>query len=246
MEKGSNNWVSYLQLSVLIYTIHCLNEYRLSVLKDVENKLAIMHTSLEKSKELFINKFEKTDIKLMESSEKLEESFNKTEILLKKMDISFKTSEKVSELILKMLESQQKAVEIQPIILIIDESAIRLIITLTLACLIYYVCTLWDVPQIILLKTTQIAKLNFIVNWLVQVIPGSNSAKGTSFLTDLGIRIHTEVIRGISNHTVTEILTQKTFTLEEYLIKVLVNNPHLTQEVLPVLTKSGIDISGLL
>jgi hypothetical protein len=250
MEKGSNNWVSYLQLFVLIYTIHCLNEYRLSVLKDVENKLAIMHTSLEKSKELFINEFEKTDIKLMESSEKLEESFNKTKILLKKLEISqmesFKNSEKVSELILKMVESQQKAAELQPPIIIIDDKSIILLIVTLTGLFLISVCTLWCAPKIILLITTQIAKLNFIVNGLVQVIPGSNSAKGTSFLTDLGIRINTEVIRGISNHTVTEILTQKTFTLEEYLIKVLVNNPHLTQEVLPVLTKSGVDISGLL
>lgn len=250
MGKESHNWISYVKLSVLIYSIYYLNECRLSMLKDVENKLAIMHTSLEKSKELFINKFEKTEIKLIESSEKWEESFNKTKILLKKIKISqmesFQNSEKVSELILKMVESQQKAAAIQPPITIMDESVVKPIVMAILAVLcLSIVCTWWYAPKIILVTTTQIAKLNLIVSELVQYIPRSNSAKGTSFVTELGIRINTEVIRGISNHTVTETLTQKTFTLEEYLIKVMVNNPHVTQEVLPVITKAGHDISVL-
>jgi hypothetical protein len=58
-----------------------------------------------------------------------------------------------------------------------------------------------------------------VVNGVVKYIPGSNLAKGTSFLVDLCVRINTEVINGISSHTVKETLTQRNFELEEYLVR---------------------------
>jgi hypothetical protein len=250
MEKNKKNLIFFIKISFLVYTLHCLNEYRLRVLQDIENKLALIHSSLEKSKELLINKFEKTEIKLIESATKLEENLSKTKIVLKKIKMSqmesFKTSERVSDLILKMVESNQKATMIQPPITIINESTTKpIVIGILIILSISIVFTWWFAPKIVLATTSQVAKLNLIASELLKYIPGSNSAKGSTFIMDLCIKIETEIINGKSSHTVIETLTQKTYTLEEYIDKVLVKSSSLVGETATIITETGQDVSGL-
>jgi hypothetical protein len=248
MESKNINWLSYLQLSLLTYLLYRLNEYRLHLLNNIDQKFAIMHSALEKNKELLINKFEKTENKLIESTSKLQESLTKTKAILQKIDLtqiqSFETSEKVSKLILKMVESHQKASIAQPSsITIIESSSKPIVIGIVVIIVFSSVFVWWYTPKIILITTTQLGKINLIVSELLKYIPSSNSASGQTFIPQLGIRINTDITNGITTHTVTDTLNQATYTLEQYLSKVLPNPTTIID--IPTVTDTGVNVAGL-
>jgi hypothetical protein len=234
--------ISAIQMSLVLYLMYKLNRLKADMLDGIENGNHKMLNGIENVNSKVLNGLENVNSKV----ELLDLNFIKS---IK--DIKFKES---NEVILKMLELQSKTAASShlPVINIVNESSVKPVVIGTVILVVLTVsCIWWFSPKVWYITTTQLGKVNYIISELLRLIPGSNSAEATYFITRCNLKIVTTIDKGIPylkviNHNdVSQGLEEFILQHAPHLVNAVSNVTEAVPTVVDVITKSGIVVTGL-
>ena len=224
--------ISTIQMSLFLYLVYKINKIEVEMLDSITKINSKMENSIDKVN----SKVESLDLTNTEyiNNTKLKES---------------------TEVVLKMLELQSKAATSHniPAINIVNESSTKPVIIGSLILIVVTVsCIWWFGPKVLYVTTTQLGKVNLIISELLRFMPGSNSAEATTFLTKLNLKIVTTIDKGIPHHRVIT-SDDVSYGLEEFLLKMpwynsksVIDVTDTIPEIIDIVAKSSIDITGLI